>query len=229
MPALGRKVPTDWQHYEKYPLSAAQVTRTVSPIVWGINWYEGFDDPVQASDGRWWVPRSSLGSVQGGHAIASPVAGLRDYTDWQVFYDQGSEPKCVGFSISRMATWLNRKRYDAHWLYDRAQDTDEWPGDDYDGTSVRAGLGILKSKGHRVWRNGTTGPVTLGEGISAFRWLSDANEAIRLLGHDYGTKHGAIPWNNSWGKSYPRTVWVPGETIQRLIDEDGEAAVSTDR
>lgn len=33
---------------------------------------------------------------------------------------------------------------------------------------------------------------------------------------------------NSWGKSYP-LVWLPYETMQRLLNEDGEAALVTDR
>lgn len=228
MAKLDRLVPPDWVHYERYPLSTAMATRTVSPAVWGINWYEGFDDPVHQSDGRWWLT-SDLGDIRGGHAIASPVVGLRDYTDWWDFYDQGSEGACVGFSVSRMATWLNRKRYDAPWLYHKAQKVDEWPGEDYDGTSVRAGLNVLKNDGHRVSRAGVSASPAMEEGISAYRWLNDANDVIRLLGHDYGTKHGAVPWSNSWGRSYPRVVWVPGETAQRLIDEDGEVAVATDR
>jgi hypothetical protein len=34
---------------------------------------------------------------------------------------------------------------------------------------------------------------------------------------------------NSWGRGYPHRVWMPDETLQRLIDEDGEVALVTDR
>ena len=57
----------------------------------------------------------------------------------------GHEGACVGFGISRLASHLNRKLYDGFWLYHEAQKIDEWPGEDYDGTSVRAGLDILAS------------------------------------------------------------------------------------
>lgn len=228
-PKLDRLVPPDWGHYEKYPLQATQVAKTISPVVWGINWYANFDSPIRTSDGRWWIGRGELGAVRGGHAIASPHATLRDSTDWWYFYNQGNQGACVGYSVSRMATWLNRKRYDARWLYAEAQKVDDWPGEDYSGTSVRAGLDVLKKLGHRTVRAGVSGPPTAAEGISAYRWSRSADEVIKLLDHSYGTKAGAIPWNNSWGRSYPRVVWLPGEVAQRLIDEDGEIAVSTDR
>ena len=40
---------------------------------------------------------------------------------------------------------------------------------------------------------------------------------------------GAVRILNSWGRGYPHRVWMPDETLQRLIDEDGEVALITDR
>ena len=65
---------------------------------------------------------------------------------------------CVGFGVSRLASQLNRKTYDGFWLYHEAQKVDEWPGEDYEGTSVRAGLDILRVRGHRVVAGGQTAP-----------------------------------------------------------------------
>jgi hypothetical protein len=225
-----RLPPSDWVHYEKYPLQALPLSAQPSraPLVWGINWYGGFDDPVYHTDGRWWV-RDSLGSVRGGHAIASPTPALPDSKAWWEFYDQGREGACVGFSISRMATWYNRRRYDARWLYKEAQEVDEWPGEDYEGTSVRAGLNVLRQHGHRRVERGKSGLEQFADGIDAYRWINSAEEAIRTIGNSYASRIGAIPWCNSWGRSYPRTVWVPGEIVDRLLNEDGECAVVTDR
>ena len=54
-----------------------------------------------------------------------------------------------------MMSLLNRKRYDARWLWDWAKSTDEWPetnpGDDQ-GTSVRAACEILRARGHVPWK-----------------------------------------------------------------------------
>ena len=76
--------------------------------------------------------------------------GTTDPDAWWDFYNQGYEGACVGFGISRLASQLNRKLYDGFWLYHEAQKVDEWPGEDYEGTSVRAGLDILRTRGHCV-------------------------------------------------------------------------------
>jgi hypothetical protein len=227
-----RLVPPDWEHYEKYPLRAlAAPERPVgAPLVWGINWYSAFDNPAKDTrDSRYWVGRTgSLGHIRGGHAIASPTPDFPDSTAWWEFYDQGSEGACVGFSISRLATWHNRHRYDARWLYHEAQVIDEWPGEDYEGTSVRAGFNILLNHGHRRILRGKTSLEDPTAGISAYRWLRTTNEAIKTIDNSFGTRVGAIPLANSWGKSYPKTVWVPAEVMERLIREDGDCGVVTD-
>lgn len=228
---LDRLVPPDWRHYELHPLRRTlAATLAPSPMVWGVNWYAAFDSPDRASDGRWWVARDgNLGQVRGGHAIASPSNDHRDRESWQIFYDQGSEGACVGFSVCRMLTYLNRRRYDGRELYKAAQKVDVWPGESYEGTSVRAGLDVARKRGPCRVRDGVTRAPAAGEGISEYRWTADADDAIRVLGWDHGTKVGAVPWTNSWGDDYPRVVWVPGEVAQRLIDEDGEVAVPVDR
>ena len=66
----------------------------------------------------------------------------------------------MGFGIRRLASQLNRKLYDGFWLYHEAQKVDEWPGEDYDGTSVRAGLDILRKRGHCEVKSGRTSPRT---------------------------------------------------------------------
>src|ERR1044072_9957536 len=69
MKGLGRRVPTDWDHYDRYPLTAATTPATPVPVVIGVNWYEDFDNPQPVS-GRWWIGRSTnLGHVRGGHCV----------------------------------------------------------------------------------------------------------------------------------------------------------------
>src|SRR5690606_274936 len=67
--------------------------------------------------------------------------------------DQGSLPHCVGFS---WAHWLedgpvthkgNAPIVNPSIIYKEAQKVDEWPGEKYDGTSVRAGAKILHKQG----------------------------------------------------------------------------------
>ncbi len=225
MSGLGRRVPADFEHVERYPLSALEETPTKVPVVLGINWYSAFDHPVNLSGtsysygqrGEFWIARDGkLGSIRGGHAIACKPYEVGD--GWWDYYNQGSTPACVGFSCARMMTLLNRKRYDALWLYKEAQRHDEWPGEYYEGTSVRGGCWVLKNEGPSK---------VLADGISAYRWTLDWNEVRATLGLPDSVD--GVPLLNSWGRDYPHIVRLPDEVGQRLLDEDGEAAVVTDR
>jgi hypothetical protein len=159
--SLGRRPPTDFTHVERYPLTAAPTLLKPTPVVIGVNWYAAFDDPQQDSSGRYWIargyrPGGSLGRIRGGHCVCLKPKGVNDSVRRQVFYDQGVQGSCVGFGISRMMTILNGgKLYLARWLWDKAKAQDEWaetnPGDD-EGTSVRAGLDVLRTQGHVPWR-----------------------------------------------------------------------------
>jgi hypothetical protein len=229
---LGRKPPTDWRHVQQFALAAApRPPESPMPVVLGINWYSRFDSPVQDSARRWWAARAgdNLGSIRGGHAICCKPAQLTDYTGWWDFYNQGSEGTCVGFSLSRMATLVNRTRYKAVWLYDQATLADEWPGNDLDrsfGTSVRAGCEVLRTQGHQ--RNRAAAPDA-GEGISAYRWATSVEEIHSVLQLPLADALGAVPLLNSWGRFYPHVAWLADEVLDRLLDEAGEAAVFTDR
>lgn len=197
---------------------------------------------------------------------------------YRATYDQGTEGACVGFACSWMMSIFNRRLYDACRLYQEAQRVDEWddtpPGE---GTSVRAGLDVLRALGH--WVKPHRAPFAdladPAHGIHENRWATTVDEvrtAIALgcpvvlgvnwysnfdrpdrvprrglvehwIGRgDLGNVRGghaicayrvsdarqAIGLVNSWGASYP-LVWVPYDTVQRLINEAGEAALVTDR
>jgi len=65
--------------------------------------------------------------------------------------DQGAEPACVGYSTWK---WLyggpvkNRAMsFTPYRLYKEAQKWDEWPNEDYDGTSVRGVFKFLQHEG----------------------------------------------------------------------------------
>jgi hypothetical protein len=239
---LGRRVPTDWEHVERYPLTAARLEEitTPRPIVIGVNWYSNFDEPVKDSAGHYWIGKGDLGRVRGGHCVCLKPKGVTDNTTWWDFYDQGAEGACVGFGSSRMMSLLNRERYFARWLWDKAKMTDEWsdtnPGDD-NGTSVRAALSVLKDQGHVTWKSAYE-PLNVdwrsrdnltadaSKGISAYRWVTSMDDALQVLGYqglDY------VDVINSWGRSYPHLTRMPVTTLERLWKEDGEVGVPTDR
>lgn len=224
--ALGRRPPTDWRHVEKYPLRIAAAE------------------------------------------VAERILKLPAYRSFYVQPD-GS---CVGFSSSWMMSILNRRRYAAHWLYEQAQLIDEW-GDTppEEGTSVRAGMDILRTRGHRVVKRGAIGPESVSEGISTNRWAASVDDVRSCIadgtpvtlgvnwysnfdhpvrkrdgywigegalgsirgGHaicafGVSDRRQAVRLVNSWGTGYP-LVWVGYATLGRLINEDGEVTVVTDR
>src|SRR4051812_14099186 len=235
MGPLGRRTPTDFEHVERYPLTITTTPAAPVPVTIGVDWFTNFDNPVKDSRGRWWIGRGDLGSVRGGHCVclepgdpSTPGASEQDIASWWGFYDQGREGACVGFGSSRMMSLLNRKRYDARWLWNRAKEIDEWPdtnpGDD-NGTSVRAALDVLRERGHVPIRNGKDRPVSRSEGIAANRWANSVDDVLKALGtpeRDY------VVVLNSWGLNYPRKVRLPADVLERLRQEDGELAVVTD-
>lgn len=237
---LGRLAPTDWAHVDKYPLSALPQKPVGVPVAIGVNWYSNFDSPVLEA-GRYWIGRGNLGLVRGGHCVALKSV-QRDPDTWWEWYDQRSEGACVGFGCSRVMSLLNRRRYYARWLWDQAKLVDEWegtrPGDD-DGTSVRAAMDVLRTIGHCRWKGAykqetdyqerDEHPGVLEEGIAANRWATNAQEVLDTIALPVAHKLLAVPILNSWGRAYPHIVWMPAGTLQRLIDEDGEVALITDR
>jgi hypothetical protein len=232
MSDLGRRVPTDWKHVDRYPFTAQirDELPTPRPMAIGINWYAEFDRPEKDAQGHYWVARggaSSLTRVRGGHCVCLKPRGVTDPLSWWDFYDQGSEGACVGFGCSRMMSLFNRKRYDAPWLYHEAQLVDEWeetPPEE--GTSVRAGLDILRTRGHRTVRAGGPGPVALVEGIKANRWATSITDVLAVVGYQ---DQGFVDVLNSWGRSYPHITRMPADVAARLLAEDGEFGVPTDR
>ena len=228
MGPLGRKAPKTWEHVEKYPLTSETAPSKPSPVVIGVNWHSSFDKPVRDSQGHYWIARDGvLGPIRGGHCVCLKPRGVSDLTDWWDFYDQGEEGACVGFGISRLASNLNRKRYDARWLYHEAQKVDEWPGESYDGTSVKAGLDILRTRGHRVVSQGSTKSESVKEGISANRWATSIDDVLQVTGY---TGLDYVDVLNSWGRSgYPHLVRMPATVLERLRLEDGEIGIVTDR
>lgn len=228
--ALGRRVPSDWEHVEKYPLSALSAAAAPKqvPVVIGANWYTAFDSPKKVGGIYIVGGDGNLGTVRGGHCFCLKPPSITDLTAWWDYYDQGEEGACTGFGSTRMMTLLNRKRYDAFWLYKEAQLVDEYPDTPpAEGSSVRAALSILQAKGHKTVR-GTTdyGPYTR-EGIAAYRWATSWDEVRSTLGIPASSE--LTPFVNSWGSAYPHIVYIPDEVGARLLAEEGEVGIVTDR
>lgn len=231
---LGRRPPTDDRHRRMYPLTSATLPSSPTPVVLGVWWHAAFDAPT-LTDRAYWIGRGSdWGAIRGGHAICVKPPALTDSVPWWTFYEQ-RRGDCVGYSIARMMTLLNRTRYAAWLLYDEAQRIDEW--DDTppaDGTSVRAGADVARSVGLRRVRAGIVGAPSLADGISANRWAGSVDEIAACLSPVDGgarvLRRGYVELLQSWGTSYPHSVRLPLEALDRLVfHEDGECLVVTDR
>ena len=91
---------------------------------------------------------------------------------------------------------------------------------------MRAGLDILRKRGHCEVDNGRTSPEAIGEGIKANRWARSIDDVLSTLGY---TGLDYVDVLNSWGRRYPHLTRMPATVLERLWKEDGEVGIVTDR
>lgn len=180
-------------------------------------------------------------------ALPQESAGIT-YRYWWTggaWMDQGATPTCVGHA---WAHWLEdgpvtQPEYDANpfSIYTQAQKIDEWPGEDYAGTSVRAGAKVLQREGliseyRWAWTLDTiiqalltTGPVVVGtpwhEGMSnpdADGFVVPTGSVVG--GHAYlatgiNTSREIIRFKNSWGRGWGKRghFYMRLEHAEKLI------------
>lgn len=233
---LGMIPPTDDRHIRRYGLTAETMPTKPTAVVFGMNWHLGFNrSRLVEKNGRYRFPtRDKWGPVEGGHAICSKPPAIVDPVSWWRFHDQGQTPACTGFATARQGALHNRVRYDGAAIYHKAQEIDEWEGEDYEGSSVRAAMDVARTMGLPRVRAGMVSPFTMSDGISANRWARSIEEIAACLDPEHGGKlvldAGEVPLLQSWGVYYPHFVFVDLEAINTLIfEEGGEATVVTDR
>ena len=244
---LGRFIPDDWEHLDKYPLTALAPDERPSrrPVVIGVNWYTEFDRPeLDERSGEYFVAGSgadSLTQIRGGHCVCLEPGGESDPDEWWSFYNQGAEGACVGFGWSRCMSILNGSEYAARWLWDRAKEGDQWPETnpgDNNGTSVRSAAEVLVAAGHVVWKDEYGDDeyterddyqADTSQGLSAFRWAESVDDVHLVLANDRADELSAVPILNSWGEGYPARVWMPDDVLGRLMEEEAEVSIPTDR
>jgi hypothetical protein len=172
--------------------------------------------------------------------------------------DQADTPQCVGYAWAHFLedgplTQLGPGPILApSVIYDEAKKVDEWPGEAYDGTSVRAGAKALQARGfisEYRWAFDlgtvvnallTTGPVVMGTNWYAGMFAPDADGVIHLTGdlaggHAYeltGVSRalGRVRLKQSWGRAWGINghAWLTFEDLERLVHEDGEACLATE-
>ncbi len=223
--ALGRIKPPDYDHVLKYPAQVEHLVGLPTPVVLGINWYEGFDNPVQGTDKKWRIKIS--GEVRGGHCICVEPASPSDRTSWHTFYDQGEEGACEGFGHSRAMSLLTGRTYNGFWLYDDARRKEGTYNEGDVGATNRGTCAALKSWGdhyqdgeHCVRTKWATNVP--GTGIKSYRWATHTNEVLQALSL---TNVNEVALLNSWGTEYPQRVYLSTSNLQRLLTEEGEASI----
>src|SRR4051794_20075288 len=108
-------------------------------------------------------------------AVSPPKPRTQQYRE-QPVRDQGPTPMCVGFSARGFldAAPMMSKLTDEpspQSLYRSAQANDEWPGTDYDGSSVRGAMIALTNAGL----------------IGGYAWGQTVDDAIAWMNGGYGT------------------------------------------
>lgn len=169
--------------------------------------------------------------------------------------DQGETPKCVSraFTHEFAAEPKERKVTDvmADEWYIVAQDNDEWPGHDYEGTSTLGGAkaGVLLKKFEVYnWCFGLEdvinvvlhlGPVVTG--TNWYRRMFEPDEKGFLLpegmldgGHEWLIRGVNVPqeyftmtnsWSRSWGKNGDARISF--KNYAYLLEQDGDACYIT--
>jgi hypothetical protein len=181
-------------------------------------------------------------------AVARPVR-----KNWRVWWrgDQGSEPHCVGYAWHGMLRSLPllQREPSPQYIYHEAQKVDEWDGEGYAGTSVRAGAKVLQREGKLTsygwawdletvlnWL-ATKGPVVFGttwydgmftpdaDGIVALTGPAAGGHAYEVIGYD--DKKELLCCPNSWGQWGKKgRFYLRYADADRLIRDDGEACTA---
>lgn len=196
-----------------------------------------------------------------GYRIRRSVATARTSRYWNAngwWGNQGATPRCVAFA---WVHWLEDAPVthagkapivDPATLYREAQRLDEWEGEGYDGTSVRAGAKALQKRGWvgeyrwaKNWSDIEYALLNLGPLVVGTMWTlgmsePDGNGRIRTEGPEVGghayvlnglnLKSGLLRIKNSWGPEYGRGghAYVGINEWRDLWADGGEACLAVE-
>lgn len=171
---------------------------------------------------------------------------------WRIWWhgDQGDTNMCVGYAwhgLLRALPLLQRTPV-ASVIYHEAQKLDEYPGEDYEGTSVRGGAKALKADGKIVsygWAFDVQtvlqwlafkGPVVLGTNWYDSMMETDSTGLVipggtiagghAYLAIGYDTAKERLICQNSWGREWGSIhgrFHLHYDDADALIKDEGEA------
>lgn len=196
-----------------------------------------------------------------------PVAALLDTgaapvsKKWNLVqrFDQGQTPRCVGFALAQELSSepvvIACSDYTGPNIYNLAQKLDEWPGEQYDGTSLLGGLKALKQWGYvGEYRWGASlddvllslsqlGPVTMAGPWLTGMFSTNAQGQIVVSGISGNIGHcymlGEVDVANkrcyvemTWGPNFSPLgwrAWFSWDDIAKLLSMGTQAAIITQR
>jgi hypothetical protein len=188
------------------------------------------------------------------------IVGLTSrYWDANVWWgNQGNTPQCVGYA---WAHWIAdgpivhlgvQPPVNPTTIYKEAQKVDQWPGENYAGTSVRGGakyLNTTRKIGNYYWGYDVQtlintllqiGPVVVGTNWYRNMFYPNSNGVISIGGslaggHAYvingvDTVNRLFRIKNSWGQSWGKSghAFISFTDMTRLINERGEICLAVE-
>ena len=234
--SLGRRLPTDWKHVERYPLRAlAATTPKVVEVEFPISraWRRFYD---QGSEGACvgfscCMAKTVLDRHRYNASDLYLRAQLRD--EWPTTPpDEGTSVRAGGDALIEgprrvrllrggMRTYEIRQE-DTIVAYRWATSVDEVRSAFAQGAPVVLGCN---------WYSGFDMPEYRGRGKGY--WLLPEATGVVRGGHAIAIlacsdERQAVRFPNSWGLAYPET-WMPYSLLEQLLAQDGECMVMTDR
>lgn len=170
--------------------------------------------------------------------------------------DQGSTSQCVAYAFVHYIhhgplTYPGKLPViNQTELYKEAQKIDEWPGENYEGTSVRAGAKILQQRGFissYYWGMSTEelkqavlniGPVVVGCNWYSAMDYPDANGFVKAAGWPRGghaflidevdLKKKYVRCKNSWGRNWGKKgyFYLNFDDLEILLGTRGEICLA---
>lgn len=174
-----------------------------------------------------------------------------------VWLDQGQEGACTGFGEEQVRALGPYRQQTSNELaravYIEARKVDEYPGEDYEGSSVNGAMKAARVMGNvKDWhwcismaevRHALSyhGAVELGTYWYEGMYEPDPDGFVHPTGQivgghaiaiaGYGMMKGVRCYRleNSWGKDWGQNggAWIPEPELQGLLENDGEIACPT--
>lgn len=191
-------------------------------------------------------------------SVPPPTVSSRFWNANGWWGDQGTSSMCVAYAWMH---WLEdgpithrgaAPLIDPADVYAEAQRIDEFPGEGYDGTTVRAGAQVLRQRGFVSefrWADSiedvvnavlTFGPVVMGTNWYEGMMHSDRRSFITPTGNLLGghawiingvsLANQTVRLKNSWGRGWGAKGFAMMTFIDlaRLLSENGEACLATE-